>query len=196
MLSSTDTVISQLSQFRRTHYVQDILLGILPIIFCMQFLAWLTFLPEARRGHADFRQLYVAGYMVRAGQSHQLYDYDVQHQLEDELVSREKLSLPFNHLAFEALLFVPLSLLPYKWAYPALILVNLALLLISYRLLSPYLPDLRQRWRWFPLCLFVAFLPAQIALMQGQDSILLLLILAAAYALLSKHRDLAAGVLA
>ncbi len=154
------------------------------------------FFPEARRGHADFRQLYVAGYMVRTGQSHQLYDYGVQHQLEDELVSPEKLSLPFNHLAFEALLFVPLSLLPYRWAYPASILVNLSLLLISYRLLSPYLPDLRQRWRWFPLCLFLAFLPAQIALMQGQDSILLLLILAAAYALLIKHRDLAAGVVA
>src|SRR5712671_261469 len=125
----------------RSSLANDLLLGALPLLFAANLFLWSVFFPEARRGHADFRQLYVAGYMVRTGQSHQLYDYDVQHQLEDELVSREKLSLPFNHLAFEALLFVPLSLLPYTWAYPASILVNFTLLLISYRLLSPYLPD-------------------------------------------------------
>jgi len=86
MLSSTDAVVSQLSQFRRTHYVQDILLGILPIIFCMQFLAWLTFLPKALRGHADFRQLYVAGYMVRTGHRTQLYDYAAQTCFQNTLV--------------------------------------------------------------------------------------------------------------
>ncbi len=180
----------------RNSRAHDLLLGTLPLLFAANLFLWSVFFPEARRGHADFRQLYIAGYMVRTGQSHQLYDHGVQHRLEDELVSREKLSLPFNHLSFEALLFVPLSLLPYRWAYTASILVNLALLLISYRLLSPYLVNLRQKWRWFPLCLFLAFLPGQIALMQGQDSILLLLILAAAYVLLSKERDLAAGVVA
>ncbi len=180
----------------RNSSAHDLLLGTLPLLFAANLFLWSVFFPEARRGHADFRQLYVAGYMVRTSQSHQLYDYGVQHQVEDELVSREKLSLPFNHLAYEALLFVPLSLLSYRWAYPASNLVNLTLLLISYRLLLPYLVNLRQRWRWFPLCLFLAFLPGQIALMQGQDSILLLLILAAAYVLLTKERDLAAGVVA
>src|SRR5258708_5524008 len=178
----------------RNSRAHELLIGALPLLFAANLFLWSVFFPEARRGHADFRQLYVAGYMVRSGHSHQLYDYDVQHQFEDELVSHEKLSLPFNHLSFEAPLFVPLSLLPYRWAYPASILVNLTLLLISYQLLSPYLPNLRQRWRWFPLCLFLAFLPGQIAFMQGQDSILLLLILAAAYALLRQKRDFAAGV--
>src|SRR5437763_17170119 len=94
MLSSTETVISQLSQFRKTHYVQDILLGILPIVFCMQFLAWLTFLPKALRGHADVRQLYVAGYMVRTGQRTQLYDYAAQTYSPNTLVSNHERAVP------------------------------------------------------------------------------------------------------
>src|SRR5439155_703868 len=89
MLTSTDTV-SEAKQSRRTHYVQDALLGVLPIIFCIQFLGWLTFFPNALRGHADFRQLYVAGYMVRTGHRTQLYDYAEQTYLQNMLVSVEQ----------------------------------------------------------------------------------------------------------
>src|SRR5205823_1629223 len=48
----------------------DLLLGALPLLFAANLFLWNVFFPEARRGHADFRQLYVAGYMVRTGQSH------------------------------------------------------------------------------------------------------------------------------
>ena len=60
--------------------MQDALLGVLPIIFCIQFLGWLTFFPNALRGHADFRQLYVAGYMVRMGHHIRPYDHNRAHE--------------------------------------------------------------------------------------------------------------------
>src|SRR5881296_1661909 len=196
MLSSTDTVVSQLSQFRRTHYVQDILLGILPIIFCMQFLAWLTFLPKALRGHADFRQLYVAGYMVRTGHRTQLYDYAAQTYFQNTLVSNDERALPFIRPAYQALMFVPFSLLPYRTAYLGFLLLNLLLLALAFLMLQPRLRGLSRVWPGLPPALFLGFYPVALALMQGQDSILLLALLAAVLVSLERNRDLTAGALA
>ncbi len=196
MLSSTDTVVSQQSQFRRTHYVQDILLGILPIIFCMQFLAWLTFLPKALRGHADFRQLYVAGYMVRTGHRTQLYDYAAQTYFQNTLVSNDERALPFIRPAYQALMFVPFSLLPYRTAYLGFLLLNVLLLALAFLILQPRLRGLSRVWPGLPPALFLGFYPVALALMQGQDSILLLALLAAALVSLERNRDLTAGALA
>ena len=196
MLSSTGTVVSELSQFRRTHYVQDILLGILPIIFCIQFLAWLTFLPKALRGHADFRQLYVAGYMVRTGHRTQLYDYAAQTYFQNTLVSNDERALPFIRPAYQALMFVPFSLLPYRTAYLGFLLLNLLLLALAFLMLQPRLRGLSRVWPGLPPALFLGFYPVALALMQGQDSILLLALLAAALVSLERNRDLTAGALA
>jgi len=196
MLSSTDTVVSQLSQFRRTHYVQDILLGILPIVFCMQFLAWLTFLPKALRGHADFRQLYVAGYMVRTGHRTQLYDYAAQTYFQNTLVSNDERALPFIRPAYQALMFVPFSLLPYRTAYLGFLLLNVLLLALAFLILQPRLRGLSCVWPGLPPALFLGFYPVALALMQGQDSILLLALLAAVLVSLERNRDLTAGALA
>src|SRR5437660_3665898 len=196
MLSGTDTVISQLSQFRRTHYVQDILLGILPIIFCIQFLAWLTFLPSALRGRADFRQLYIAGYMVRTGHRTQLYDYAAQSYFQNTLVSNDELSLPFIRPAYQAFLFVPFSLFSYRTAYLGFLLLNVLLLTVAFLLLQPRMRGLSRIWPGLPPALFLGFYPVALALMQGQDSILLLALLAAALVSLERNRDLTAGALA
>jgi len=196
MLSSTGTVVSELSQFRRTHYVQDILLGILPIVFCMQFLAWLTFLPKALRGHADFRQLYVAGYMVRTGHRTQLYDYAAQTYFQNTLVSNDERALPFIRPAYQALMFVPFSLLPYRTAYLGFLLLNLLLLALAFLILQPRLRGLSRVWPGLPPALFLGFYPVALALMQGQDSILLLALLAAALVSLERNRNLTAGALA
>ena len=196
MLSSTGTVVSELSQFRRTHYVQDILLGILPIIFCIQFLAWLTFLPKALRGHADFRQLYVAGYMVRTGHRTQLYDYAAQTCFQNTLVSNDERALPFIRPAYQALMFVPFSLLPYRTAYLGFLLLNVLLLALAFLILQPRLRGLSRVWPGLPPALFLGFYPVALALMQGQDSILLLALLAAALVSLERNRDLTAGALA
>src|SRR5438552_15643776 len=195
MLSSTDTVVSQLSQFRRTHYVQDILLGILPIVFCMQFLAWLTFLPKALRGHADFRQLYVAGYMVRTRHRTQLYDYAAQTYFQNTLVSNDERALPFIRPAYQALMFVPFSLLPYRTAYLGFLLLNVLLLALAFLILQPRLRRLSRVWPGLPPAMFLGFYPVSLALMQGQDSILLLALLAGALVSLEQDRESAAGAL-
>ena len=102
-----------ISPSRGTRILPDLLLGILPILIGIQLLGWITFLPSALlHGHADFRQLYAAGYMVRTGHARELYDIRAQQQFQDVLVGNDERALPFIRPAYQALLFVPFSLLP------------------------------------------------------------------------------------
>src|SRR5712692_5272417 len=190
-----DTVKTDMVTPDPPYYVKGLALGIPAILLGLQISGWLFFLPGALHGYADFRHLYTAGFMVRSGHAHELYDYDTQKSFQDALVSREEIAMPFNHLAYEALLFIPFSLLPYRTAYCAFLAVNLVLLAISFRLLRPRLDNLARVWQWLPVGIFLGFLPIAAALMHGQDSILLLTLLAAAMVSLGQGRELTAGVL-
>ena len=175
--------------------MQDALLGVLPIIFCIQFLGWLTFFPNALRGHADFLQLCVAGHMVRTGHRTQLYDYAEQTYLQNMLVSNDELAVPFIRPAYQALLFVPFSLLPYRAAYLAFLFLNLLLLAVAFLLLQPRMRGLSRVWSGLPPALFLGFYPVSLALMQGQDSILLLVLLAGALVSVEQDREFVRGLL-
>jgi Glycosyltransferase family 87 len=176
------------------YYVKGLALGIPAILLGLQISGWLFFIPVITHGHNDFRQLYTGGYMLRLGYGHQLYDYDAQKAFEDKLVSPEEIALPINHLAYEELLFVPLSLLNFRAAYLAFLGINIALLGISFRLLLPWMDNLAAVSRSLPAAMFLVFIPVAVALMQGQDSVLLLALLAAAAVSLDRGRELAAGI--
>jgi hypothetical protein len=194
VLPDTMVAAAEPSGRRRTNYLRDLLLCT-PLLIFIQFLAWVAFLPGALRGHADFRQLYAAGYLVRTGHSHQLYDYGLQRQIQDLLVSNDERALPFIRPAYQALLFVPFSLLPYRTAYLAFLIVNFGLLTLCFILLRDNLANLRNEWWGLPAALVLAFYPIELAIMQGQDSILLLACLCAALIYLRRGLDLTAGLL-
>ena len=187
--------ITSTAESRGTRYLPDILLGILPILLGVQILGWLTFFPNALRGHADFRQLYAAGYMVRTGHAGELYDARAQQQFQDALVGNDERALPFIRPAYQSLLFVPFSLLPYRTAYLAFLVVNLLLLAIAFWLMHTKMGNLYRVWRGLPVFVFLVFYPIALALMQGQDSILLLALLAAALVSLDRGQEVVAGVL-
>ena len=179
---------------RGTRYIADILLGALPLFLVLQ-LQWFIFLQGALHGHSDFRQLYAAGYMVRTGHAGELYNYAAQKNFQDTLVSREQLALPFIRPAYQALFFAPLSLLPYRSAYLAFLSANLIFLGISCWLLLPRMKNLTGVWRWLPPGIVLGFFPVGLALVQGQDSILLLVLLAAALFSLDRSWEVTAGIL-
>ena len=167
------------------------------IMIGLQLSAWIGFflLPSAILGRADFRHLYTAGYMVRTGQATKLYDYETEKALQSTLVSPGTIALPFNHLDYEALLFVPFSLVRYPIAYFLFMGFNLALLGIAFRLLLPALENLRRVWFLLPGGVFFGFFPITIALMLGQDSILLLLLFVLAVLAFNRNREFQAGLL-
>ena len=177
------------------YYVKALALGIPAYLIGVHLWTWVFNFSTFANGNADFRQLYTAGYMVRSGYAHQLYNYDVQLRLQSALVSPADLALPFIRPAYEALLFVPLSFITYRSAYLVTIAINILLLATCYWLLRSKMQNLASVYSFLPAAMFLAFLPIAAALIQGQDSILLLTIFAAAVVLLHRKRDLAAGAL-
>ena len=175
------------------YYVRGLALGIPAYLLGIHLWTWVLYLPLFLSGHADFRQLYTGGYMVRSGYAHKLYDYDAQKEFENKLVSAADVALPVNHPAYEELLFVPLSYLHYPNAYLAFLAFNVILLIAAYRIMRAWTADLETIYKWLPGVMFVGFLPIAAALIQGQDSILLLLLLACACRLLESGRQQPAG---
>lgn len=176
--------------------VQDFFLGISVLLLGIQLLAWVYFLPEALRGHTSFRQLYTAGYMVRSGHASQLYDYNTQKHFQDGLVSQQPMLMPFIRPPFDAVVFVPFSLLPYRWAYIAFSIVSLGALGFSVRLLRPWTKNLESQTRSLPAMIFISFVPVAAALILGQDSILLLALLSASLLAMENEKNFVSGALA
>jgi glycosyl transferase family 87 len=146
-------------------------------------------------GRSDFRQLYTAGYMVRSGHAYQLYDYESQKYFQNKLVSQADMALPFVRPAYESLLFVPLSLLSYRKAYFVFLGLNVVLLSVCYRLLRPKLEKLARIYSWLPGALFLAYLPIAAALIQEQDSIVLLMLFTLTLGSLESGSELMAGAI-
>ena len=152
---------------------------------------------QALAGSPDFRIFYTAGLMLRRGQGGMLYDAEIQNRTQQEiapLAVNQNGPLPYNHPPFEGLLYVAFTFLSFLAAYFVWMLLNGLLLQGVAYYLRPWLPVLSSS---FPEVLILAplgFFPAFYALMQGQDSILLLLLYALAYGALRRGKDLRAGV--
>jgi hypothetical protein len=189
-----DALGSETRTWSAPYYVKACALGIPAYLIGVHLWTWVLTYSLFIGGRADFRQLYASGYMVRTGQRYELYDYDLQKQIENNVVGPSNTPLPFNHLSYEAIIFAPLSAFSYRTGYFIFLTINLTLLVTSFRLLGPWRNLVRVYW-WLPAALFLAFLPIAAALIQGQDSILLLALFAGALVLLQKSREFKAGVL-
>ena len=175
----------------------DLVFGLAPFVLVIQALIWFFYLPLGLRGVADFRSFYTGAYMIRTGHGGELYDFETQMRFHRQLLpeAAARSSVTMNHPAYEELLFLPLSMLPYRAAFWIFFTVNLGLLAVSLRLLWPYLRRMTERWSWFPVLLCAEFFPLSRTILQGQDSILLLALLCAAFVLLEREQPVAAGLL-
>ncbi|HKW26226.1 MAG TPA: glycosyltransferase family 87 protein [Terriglobales bacterium] len=161
--------------------------------------AWVFFSlrQEVRQGYPDFTAFYAAGKCVQRGQGSQLYSMQTQARIQQEFASGVKIRngpLPFTHPPFEAALFVPLVFLSYSaayWVWNAVSLVALAVFLL---LLRPNVPKLRGWSETLPLLCGLAFFPVFVCLLQGQDSLLLLLLFGLAFVALKNGRGFVAGI--
>jgi len=177
------------------YYVKALAMAIPAILIGIQIPTWLTFIPS--RGvelQADFRVLYTAGYMARTGQRLGLYNYPLVREVQARVIANDNAAVPFIHPAFETLIFAPLSLLSYRAAYLVWILINCVLLGLTGWLLRPRVDALGELLPWLPAASLPSFFPISFVIMQGQDSLLLLLVLLLAYRKIADH-ELIAGLL-
>jgi len=148
-------------------------------------------------GSSDFRIFYAAGLMFRRGESRALYNLELQAKTERDFalpgVQRGG-PLPYNHPPFEAVLYVPLTYLRYFPAYCVWFVINTLLVAGSILRVRSYLPTLLGDFRALLILTPLAFFPVAYALLQGQDSILLMALYFLAYAALRTGKDSQAGV--
>lgn len=168
---------------------------LLGMIFVHAVLFWVV-RQQLIAGSSDFRIFYTAGLMLRRGEGRLLYDEALQTEVERESAPQAVKRggpLPYNHPPFEATLFVPLTYLPYFSAYCVWIGLNMLLLAGSIYLIRPRLPALKEHYPWLLALAPLAFFPIAYALLQGQDSILLLALYCIAYAAFRRGNDVEAG---
>jgi Glycosyltransferase family 87 len=175
----------------------ELALGLLPFSLLGQALVWAMFLPLGLHAKADFRQLYTGGYMILTGHASELYDFDAQMRFQQMLFPKAFAAgrLLITHPAFEELIFVPLSLLTYRSAFWIFFAINIAALALTLRLLWTRILPMRERWKWAPIMLTASFFPISRALLQGQDSILVLLLLACVMVLIERGKLNGAGLI-
>jgi alpha-1,2-mannosyltransferase len=153
--------------------------------------------PLLRKGYQDFTIFYTSARLLRSGQASALYNLDTQYRMQLTFtdVSIRQGPLPFNHPPFEALLFVPFTLLDYWPAYLLWTTLNLVMLAVSVALLRRHFSQLAAV---SPLVLGLgatAFFPVAVGIIQGQDIILLLFLFVLAVIFLDRGNDAVAGAL-
>ncbi len=193
--SSESRVLLDLSDAAVRAKVRPLVITVAFLMLFVSVAGVLLTVPLGRSGYVDFRHLYTAGYMVRTGHAADVYDYALYAKFQSDVVGPAEGALPFNHLAYEALVYTPFSLLSYRYAYFAFFAVNLFVLIAAIRMIRPRLSALALVWPHLPTAIVVCFLPVAIALIEGQDSLILLALFAAAIAAWYAEEDLMAGSL-
>jgi hypothetical protein len=145
---------------------------------------------EAGQG-TDFPHFYCAAKIVAAGLGHQLYDISLQWEFQRRYTGR--VGNFFIHPPFETLIYFPFASLPIQAAYLAWTLFNLVVLAVAAwlfhsRLSLPISPGLT-------LVLLLSFVPVSLNFLQGQDTILLLLVFVLTCVALGEEKNLEAGCL-
>lgn len=191
---STAGLLFHLSiDMRQQRRVQELISGLLPLVIGAELLFWIIVLPQSLHGYADFRQLYASGYMLRHGMASKLYNYNTQLQIQNEVAAGTRIAMPFLRPAYQAIVFVPLSLLSYKSAYLIWLGINVFLACLGYQLISDFLPAFQ--WKALPVLAFLSFAPLSIGLIQGQDSVLWFLLFALALRFVRRGHESQAGML-
>jgi hypothetical protein len=150
------------------------------------------------QGYGDFAAFYTAGEILHQGHGERLYDPGLQWQIQQEFASQvaiRKSPLPYIRPAFEACLFLPFTYVSYAVAYLLWTVLKLAILLAI-----PFLLDSAgstrtsgDRWRAIKILVCFAYFPVAFDLLQGQDSILLVMLFVLAFRCLERGKTLAAG---
>jgi len=135
--------------------------------------AVLKVVPYLRAGYQDFHVFYQAAARIRAGQANQVRDL---------------------HPVFEELLFVPFTWMSFRAAYLLWTLLNLGLMALSLGIVRKTFAQVGALPWGFLILMVTGFTPAVRAIMQGQDSVLVLFLVTLGLWLLALGDQVWAGV--
>lgn len=149
------------------------------------------------KGDPDFTAYYTAGRVLREGLGSRLYDAKIQESVQREFTSDADIRsgpLSYIHPPFEALLFLPLTFLPYTAAFTLWNTINLGLLCAICMLLRQSVGLLRHLALWKLVLIALAFFPIFANFHQGQDAIALLFLVLLGFRALENGEEFTAGL--
>lgn len=179
-------------KFRWPRVVRFLVAGML----WLNFLFFVNYREGMKRGYTDFSVFYTAGTILHARLGPQLYDRKTQYQVQENFAGHipfRRGPLPYIHPPFEALIFVPLSMLSYQQAFVTWAILTVAALVGVALVLRRSVQVLWSVPLWKFVLVSLTFFPIFICLLQGQDSVLLLLMCALALNAMNRGSDVLAG---
>jgi len=179
----------------RLRFRPRLIRGFVVGVLCLHLFLFVGARQRIAQGHPDFTIFYTAGKLLREGAGSHLYEPQAQLRVQESLgdaASRGQ-PLPYTHPPFEALIFLPLAFLPYVWAFAVWDALNLILLIGLVLWLRRSVRVLQLISIWDIVFSLLAFFPVFACFLQGQDSILQLLLCTAGFFALKKNSDVAAG---
>jgi hypothetical protein len=166
-------------------------LELLPVLGVFLVVLYFANHFQEMRNGIDFCHFYAAARIVHDGRAAQLYDPLLQHDYLARYTGR--VGTYFAHPAFETLIYLPFCLWSLSSAYILWCAFNAVLILLVSKLLSD---QLLLSWSWSLLgFLSLLYVPVLLNFLQGQDSLLLLFVLCAAFTAAQRHRNFLAGCL-
>ncbi|MGA8438994.1 MAG: glycosyltransferase family 87 protein [Candidatus Sulfotelmatobacter sp.] len=165
-------------------------------VLCLHLFLFISLRERIKQGYPDFTVYYTAATILRHGLGHQLYDAHVQYEVQKKsvgVIAARRSALPYIHPPFEALIFLPLTYLPYPQAFAAWDALNVGALFGAGLLLRKFVKVLGRMPAWEFVLGSLAFFPVFVCFLQGQDSVLLLLLCGLGFNALKKRADLLAG---
>lgn len=165
-------------------------------MLCLHLFLFINLRGRIEQGYPDFTAFYTAATLLRHGLGHQLYNPKIQYEAQESFagnISSRRGPLPYIHPPFEALIFLPLTLLPYTQAFMVWDLLALLALFFVACLLRRSVPTLRSIAPWKFVFASLAFFPIFDCLLQGQDSVLLLLLCTLGFDALKRETNFLAG---
>lgn len=168
---------------------------VLVALSLLWILNWASVLPQItdsrHAGTQDFSIFYIGSKIVVSGQSSHLYDLSMQARYQTAAYRSQP--LPFDHPAYELLLFLPLTVFSFTGAFWSWTAINIVMALLAALLLSAHLPNFPRPAALWTFAAAMASFPLIWALCQGQDSILLLLLFVLVFLNLKAGKDPIAG---
>jgi len=137
----------------------------------------------------DYPDFYCAARMVVEGHGHQLYDAELQRQYQARDAGR--VGTLYIHPPFETVFYVGVAWLPLRSAYLLWSALSLAFLAVGVRRLAK---EALLPWDWsMVLAASLTFVPLLLSFLQGQDSVLLLLLVILGFTALRRESAFSAG---
>jgi hypothetical protein len=171
------------------HIDKRVLVFLLAVMVCLNAAVLWNNRAGIAAGRNDFPIFYSNAQIVREGKASALYDFNSENGFTHRVTDIPR--PPNNHLPYELLLFVPFTHLQFVTAYALWTILGLAMLVG----VAAVVQKLYGTGSSFSLNLLtiVAFYPAWYCLIDGEDSILLLLLFAISFWLWKRGKDDIAG---